>query len=155
MGGLLGWILGLQDGFGEPGADIELAPVPGGFQVVQAEPGRGLEEPGARHLDAAAVGGVPAQEHLLRDVLGGREGAGHAVGEPDQLGAERAVVLGGIGLARHGQAAAAGAAGAGAAAASGGTARKPMASRFQPLIVTMSRESFTISSSVKCGFSPS
>jgi hypothetical protein len=88
--GLLRRILGLQHGFGEPRTDVELAPVPGRLQVVQAEPGRGLEQPGAGHRDAAAVGGVPAQEHVLRDVLGRREGARHAVGEPDQLGPERA-----------------------------------------------------------------
>jgi hypothetical protein len=43
---LLGWLRRIQDGLGQPGADIPLAAVAGGFQEVQAEAGGDLEEPG-------------------------------------------------------------------------------------------------------------
>jgi hypothetical protein len=47
VGRLLGRFLGVQDGFREPRADIPLAAVPGGFEVVEAEAGGRLQEPGA------------------------------------------------------------------------------------------------------------
>ena len=74
--------------------------------------------------------------------------AGQAAGEesPSEIEPAAAITIFGdrIGLARHAQ----------AAWPAAGTARKPIASRFQALIVAISRDSFTISSSENCGSSP-
>jgi hypothetical protein len=54
---------------GQPSADVRLAPHPCRGQLVEAEVGEDLREPGLGHLDPVDVGGVPAQERLLHGVL--------------------------------------------------------------------------------------
>ena len=138
---------GLDDRLRQPGADIGLAPVPRRFQLVEAEPGHDAAQKGLRLAHRLAVGVEPAQERLLHHVLGVRDRSEHPVGDADQPRPQRIEGRGGVlrwalaVIRRPGD------------CVTGWTPRKPTWMRFQPLIATISRVSFTCSSSVNCACS--
>lgn len=78
----------VDQGVGEPGADVGLALVLCGLELVEAEADDGAAEEGGGLLDGGAVGAQPAEEGVLDGVLGVGDGAGHAVGEAREGGAE-------------------------------------------------------------------
>ena len=55
---------------GQPLAHVGLAPGPRRGELVEAQVGEDLRQPGLGDLDAVDVGGLPAQERLLHGVLG-------------------------------------------------------------------------------------
>ena len=71
---------------GKPLAHIGLAPRPRRGELVEAQVGEHLRQPGLGDLDAVDVGGLPAQERLLHGVLGLARGAEQAVGDGLQAG---------------------------------------------------------------------
>ena len=71
---------------GEPSAHVGLAPRPRGGELVEAQVGEDLRQPGLGDLDAVDVGGLPAQERLLHGVLGLVRGAEETVGDGLQTG---------------------------------------------------------------------
>src|SRR5581483_8842139 len=123
------------------------------FELVETEArDRAAQERlGLAHL--GAIGLHPADEGLLHDILGVRDRAEHAVGDTLELRTqrlERSRRVVGTGL-RH-QAAAL----AIFFASAGSTKRpKPTAMRFQPLMMSIIKVSFTCSSALKCAASAS
>jgi len=69
--------------FGQPGADVRLAPYPRRAQVADGQPGgdRGQVRLGRGEDDAVAERAGEPQERLLDDVLGVADAAGHPVGD--------------------------------------------------------------------------
>ncbi|MNE06901.1 hypothetical protein D3C80_995010 [compost metagenome] len=99
-----GFGLGLRvgdQGLGQPGADIGLAPGAGGFQLVQRQPRRGAGQPGGGFADLGRIDPAPAQPGLLHHVFRFSQGTEHAVGEARQSGAVRLEDVGGGVRPRH------------------------------------------------------
>ena len=86
------WVLGDgvagEHGLRQPDAGEPLVPLPGGAQLVQADPGHDLDEPGARiaHRCGRAVVSKPA---LLDHVLGVGRAAQQPVRNGEEQGAQR------------------------------------------------------------------
>src|SRR5262249_27715697 len=91
----------LQQRFGQPGADIGLAPHARRFQLVEAQPRHRLRQEGARILHLAVVGPVPAQIGLLHRIFGLRERTQHAVGKAGEMPPMRLELLGAGPVRRH------------------------------------------------------
>ncbi len=149
----------LDDRLGQPRADIGLALVPRGLQLVEAHPHHHPAQERFRYAHLGAVDVHPADERLLHHVLGIRDGTEHPVRDADQRAAQRVEARGRIGPffgaapgrveVRH-QATIF----AAAAFASAGSIHnpKPTARRFQPLITLIISVSFTCSSWLKWSF---
>lgn len=75
-----------EERLGQPLADVGLAPGAGRGELVEAQVGEDLRQPGLGDLDALDVGGLPAQERVLHGVLGLARGAEEAVGDRLQAG---------------------------------------------------------------------
>jgi len=74
----------LDQGIGQPGSAIGLAPDALGAELVDAEPGGDAHEPGRGIGEVFGRGAPPTQPRLLDDVLGVGELAQHPIGEPLQ-----------------------------------------------------------------------
>ena len=135
-----------DDGIGKPGADIGLALVPRGFELIETQPrDRAAQERlGLAHL--AAIGLHPADEGLLHHVLGVGDRAEHAVGDAHELRTQRVesrrCVLGRVRSSSGG-----GRLGGGLDGRRIGDRPKPTAMRFQPLMMLIISVSLTCSSS--------
>jgi hypothetical protein len=71
---------------GEPLPHVGLTACPRRGELVEAEVGQDLRQPGLGDRDTGGVGGLPAQEGLLDDILGLVRGAEETVGDRLQTG---------------------------------------------------------------------
>ena len=78
-----------DDGIGKPGADIRLALTSRRFQLIETEARDRAPQERLGFAYLAAVGLHPADEGLLHNILGVRDGAEHAVGHAHELWTQR------------------------------------------------------------------
>jgi hypothetical protein len=90
------WFGARDQGLGQPGPHVGLAPHPGRLQVGDGQPGGGRGQIGLGRADAAPVAQDPGQpqERLLDDVLGVADAAGHPVGDREHQRPELQVIAG-------------------------------------------------------------